>query len=180
MAKTPKKPNQDDLTFSLNKNLNFQRQENILQMIRRKSEEASAEAPAIGTMRTEKGTFNYTKTPNIFPKQVWPYQHGDEIETAKHINPTQYKNSKLKEWDPDLLKIENNERAKNIPIEDIIAMTCDWYYNTIRGLYENNEDMSIFKAIVDTDGIAACNYESSFPALILDACEAPIVEEPEK
>tara|TARA_R110002096_G_scaffold67676_4_gene163886 strand:+ start:395 stop:802 length:408 start_codon:yes stop_codon:yes gene_type:complete len=119
-----------------------------------------------------------SRSVNTFPKQVWPYQHGDEIETAKDINPTQYKGGKLKAWDPDLLKLENNARAKNIPIEDIIAMTCDWYYNSIRGLYENNEDMSIFNAIGITDGVAACNYESSFPALILDACEAPIVKDP--
>ena len=52
-------------------------------------------------------------------------------------------------------------------------MTCEWYYNTIRGLYENNEDMSIFNAIGITNDVALSNGTASFPALILDACEAP-------
>lgn len=116
------------------------------------------------------------------PKQVWPIQAPDgvirSIEDYDHI--LKYFHSKdadkfratLKggrKFDPEKLRAENHERQKDYAIEDIIDFVVEDFYSKIRGIYENNEDMSIFQAIEDAHGIIQCNNYASYPNYILDA-----------
>jgi len=125
------------------------------------------------------------ETVDYRPKQVWPIQDSDgKVRTMEddHAHYMKYFHSKEREeflnsindgsdFDAEKLKAENHERQKNHNIEDIIDFVVHDFYMKIRGIYENNENYSIFSAIEDAYGLIICNNYASYPANILDSLE---------